>query len=90
VLANQRLECWARAVVLVAGIAATWAALIAMIHLHKRERAYSIRIESVAMRIGIPDPRPQQFAWPFSIIYWWVIALGAFICADIAVFVAAV
>jgi hypothetical protein len=89
VLANEGLECVARAFVLAAGIAATWAAAIAIFHLRKREVQYSKRITALTERIEIDDPKPQEFAWPFPIIYWWVIALGAFGFADAAVFVAA-
>lgn len=89
VLADEGLECLARLAVLVAGLLATWAAGWAIFHLRKREKEYSKRIETLSGRIGIEDPRPLEFAWPFPIIYWWVIALGAFFCADIAVFFAA-
>jgi hypothetical protein len=89
VLADETLDCRARAVVLLAGLLAAFAAAVAIWHLRKREVEYSKRIEGLAARIEIEDPKPQQFAWPFPIIYWWVIALGAFGVADAAVFFAA-
>ena len=44
----------------------------------------------LAKQIGIQDPKPEEFAWPFPIIYWSVIALGVFGVADAVVFAAAV
>jgi len=68
VLADETLDCRARAVVLLAGLLAAFAAAVAIWHLRKREVEYSKRIEGLAARIEIEDPKPQQFAWPFPII----------------------
>lgn len=89
VLADEGLEWWARAVVLVAGLLATLASVLLLLRLRTREVEYSKRIEVLAARIGIDDPRPPAPA-RFPVIYGWVCALVAFFFADIAVFVAAV
>jgi hypothetical protein len=89
VLADEGVEWWARAVVLLAGILATLAAALAIRHLRKREKEYSRRIEALSQRVGLDDPRPLVFARPFPIIYWWIFALVAFIVADAVVFAAA-
>jgi hypothetical protein len=95
VLADEGLESWARAVVLAAGLLATLASALLLRGMRKREEEYSRRIEALAARIGIDDPRPPVpmripvINKPFPFIYWWLFALVAFGFADIAVFVAA-
>jgi hypothetical protein len=88
VLADEGLEWWARAVVLLAGILATLAATLALRHLRKREVEYSRRITALSARVGVDDPRPPVPA-RFPVIYWWLGALVAFMAADAVVFAAA-
>jgi hypothetical protein len=95
VLADEGLECVARGFVLAAGLLATWAAGLSLRWMRKREREYSERIEALAARIGMEDPRPRKpkrlpvIHWRFPLIFWWALALAAFFLADIAVFFAA-
>ena len=97
VIADEGLEWWARAVVLGAGLLATFAAAVAIRHLSKREVEYSRRIEALATRIGVEDPSPPPASrrrrgasrWRRPVIYWWLSALLAFMAADAVVFAAA-
>jgi hypothetical protein len=89
VLADEGLEWWARAMVLLAGILATLAAAIAIPHLSNREKEYSRRITALSQRVGFDDPRPPVPRRRFPVIYWWLLALVAFGVADAVVFAAA-
>jgi hypothetical protein len=59
VLAGSAIDATARKVVLVAGIAACFAAVISLLRLHEREVRYSEAIAHYLNTLGIADPRPD-------------------------------
>lgn len=60
VLTDEGVSAWARAVVLVAGVAATLAAIGALLRLRQREVLYSDAIAFYGERIGMRDLRPDD------------------------------
>jgi hypothetical protein len=57
VLTDASVDAWARAGILVAGVAATAAALLSLIRLRAREVQYSGVIAHYFTAAGLPDPR---------------------------------